>query len=397
MSQHAEQLVIHLLNRSEAVPIVQIEDNLHDIITAAEYHQVTPLTLRSLKSNYELSLHSKKVVMAKLKTQQMHAMMFKQILPKFLGILEKENIPVILLKGAALGLTEYEEFWHRHMGDIDFVVPFEQRLDALKALVDAGYTYVPYEIMNKPLSPQDTHLFFHHYQLFDTQYANRPIELHFSTRLDENGYLAYPFTEWLWHYSEVVESEIGLVRVLVPTAHIIHLCLHEVVQHENVGVSISFRTLYDIWLLITNHQIIPDVLFTFPYPEDWDHYIVEVLLQVNKHLPLRQGYLKHFETYDYQQQPQSNQIKQALDTKADNRNRERNYRRLEYEFKHATISGKIGMAKRMLFPSIEEIRNRYKVSDNTFIALWYVRHSIGYINQAISILFRKLTGNFRAE
>ncbi|MGE5456898.1 MAG: nucleotidyltransferase family protein [Methanococcaceae archaeon] len=59
------------------------------------------------------------------------------------GMLEKENIPLILLKGMALELTVYGNKGLRQMSDVDILVPPEKCISARRILMDGGFESLP--------------------------------------------------------------------------------------------------------------------------------------------------------------------------------------------------------------------------------------------------------------
>lgn len=58
---------------------------------------------------------------------------------KALTVLEQSRIPTLLLKGAAMLIRYYEDPGLRSMSDFDVLVPFQERLKALRALQQAGW------------------------------------------------------------------------------------------------------------------------------------------------------------------------------------------------------------------------------------------------------------------
>ena len=80
--------------------------------------------------------------------QQARAMVRREVLRWISGVLQAELEPAVLVKGAALAMTHYEQPWHRPMSDIDLLVVPEQQERVVAALQSAGAILTP--ILNRP-------------------------------------------------------------------------------------------------------------------------------------------------------------------------------------------------------------------------------------------------------
>jgi hypothetical protein len=168
-------------------------------------------------------------------------------------VLSACQVPVIVLKGAALAKTVYPEISDRPMGDIDLLIHIEDRVVAVHALENAGYRFLPEP--RAPRSPFNTnftgeatycrlngiHLDLH-WELTPVEWLRRVLAL------DE---------EVMWR--SALPLEIGEIRTLQlsPVDTLLHLCLHLAAQ--NFAYPTGFR---DIVQVLSHYH---------PYP--WEKFL----------------------------------------------------------------------------------------------------------------------------
>ncbi len=160
-------------------------------------------------------------------------------------------IPALWLKGVALAETVYPQPALRPMGDLDVLVPFERREEALAALKAAGYadeTLNPLAAqVTAFLPPDETH---HHYNLVGGPGGGVRVELHF--RVARAILPDLSALDWFW--SQAVEATdragapLGFLT-LRPEAHLLYLCAHALLQHGEAQTDLLH--VYDLHLLAT--------------------------------------------------------------------------------------------------------------------------------------------------
>jgi hypothetical protein len=166
--------------------------------------------------------------------------------------LREANIPAIWLKGIALAQKLYPQPALRPMGDLDVLVPFERREEALHILQSLGYAF--YYDSDRHLTKSDKHFAdesMHHYHLHSGSGTPVILELHFQlfppSVAPNLGYLP-----WLWEQTELLDAMRGLL-ILKPEAQLLHLCVHALLQHgETVIPLIAF---FDIHQLLSQTTI----------------------------------------------------------------------------------------------------------------------------------------------
>ena len=166
-------------------------------------------------------------------------------LDQTLAALTGVGIPVLLLKGAALGKTVYGSLPRRPMLDLDLLIPADQLARAREVALGAGWEAGPLE--------GERDFYQDHYHLppfFDKGGADFSLELH-------NGlfFRGHPFA---FDVGEVWERSVpleGAPRVRVPgtTDMVLHLALHFAWSHTMR--SATWRTFRDLGTLADSGAI----------------------------------------------------------------------------------------------------------------------------------------------
>jgi len=165
------------------------------------------------------------------------------------------GIPALWLKGAALAETVYPQPVLRPMGDLDVLVPFERRAEALVALKAAGYADEPRDPLAAQvaafLPPDETH---HHYNLVGGPGGGVRVELHF--RVAQTILPDLAALEWFWSQAAEATDRQGNplgFQTLRPEAHLLYLCAHALLQHGEAHLGLLH--LYDLHLLATVYDL----------------------------------------------------------------------------------------------------------------------------------------------
>lgn len=156
------------------------------------------------------------------------------------------DVSVILLKGAALAGSVYENQAVRSVGDFDLLVRREDVSTTLEALAALGYEpsrvethagdVIAYESQIALTKPGESGCLIEvHWSLFDSPYYQYKMPM-----------------DWFWQSAEPVE--IGQVATLMlgPEAQMLHLCGHLLLHHGSGGDH-SPRWLYDVAAVIASY------------------------------------------------------------------------------------------------------------------------------------------------
>lgn len=130
--------------------------------------------------------------------------------------LEAAGVQTLLLKGAPLALTYYRSYATRPMFDLDLVVPFPQRDEALRVLRDMGWNAG---------SMVRTHELPDQHGLDHRNASGRELDLHWRWLREAPADAA---DDWFWSGAERLEFCGVSTRQPSPTAMLVHLVAHGV-------------------------------------------------------------------------------------------------------------------------------------------------------------------------
>jgi hypothetical protein len=158
-----------------------------------------------------------------------------------LAVLTRAGIPVILLKGAALVKTVYPDPAERTMNDLDILVHRVHIRPAIRILHRAGYqrlidNYIRYHVL-----------------LLGGKTGNISVELHWSLVFNAERYPA--LIDWFWSQSHPLDMGNPFVLTLSPTAQLLYLAAHLVLQHGGLE---RLSWYYDLNLLINRFYTLID-------------------------------------------------------------------------------------------------------------------------------------------
>jgi len=180
-----------------------------------------------------------------------HNTLLFQELERILTAFEQAAIPVILLKGAALAHTAYENIGLRPMGDLDLLVE-ENRLGAAEKLVQ-GLGYVP-EASAPEFRPGIRKLIVYESNFRGGEQVDCIVELHWNL-IGGEGSRYQPDIAWFWKNSVYQELATGVTtQVLNPTANLLYCAAHQFYKHMALKQTSDKQSrvswLYDIRILL---------------------------------------------------------------------------------------------------------------------------------------------------
>jgi len=183
-----------------------------------------------------------KLMAAYYNTTAQNQVMFQE-LERILEALNDADIPVIVLKGAALAATIYPEIGLRPMGDLDLLIPRDEIKSAERTLRDLGYSNAHPE-----LTPWISRIISHHTQLIGGPNRKVTVEMHWSLIAGDDDWRSPP-NEWFWAHRKQWENR-NSTFVLSPTSNLLFLAAHLVLQHGEGDAYLIWY--YDLHLLITH-------------------------------------------------------------------------------------------------------------------------------------------------
>lgn len=147
------------------------------------------------------------------------------LLRRVLERLAAQHIPVVLLKGGALGLTVYHDPALRPMGDVDLWIQRGHLPEAWQAVEQTGYRTQALWGDAAALPERLTQMDFY------TQTPRMCLELHWDlvSRPQLMGRL--PLVDW-WQRVRTIPWQGLDLFILDPAAMLLHVCLHQMYQHH---------------------------------------------------------------------------------------------------------------------------------------------------------------------
>lgn len=163
-------------------------------------------------------------------------------------VFRQAGIPVVWLKGIALARMVYPQPALRPMGDIDALIPYERRDEALELVRSLGfefYEYPKFITSGVREAEQD-----HHFRLRGSRYDGIFLELHY--RIINDGRVVFPLEKEAWFLTQI-DHTLEMLPALKPEAFLLHLCAHAVLHHGEDEALLS--QFFDIHQLVTGKSV----------------------------------------------------------------------------------------------------------------------------------------------
>ena len=246
------------------------------LVHAAQVHGVAPLLYHALReAGWPEQMPSRlrnDLQAAYHKTTAQNMLLYQElsrILTAVQGSLAPGQIPVVVLKGAALAATIYPSIGLRPMGDLDLLVPKHLLDDAVEAVKGLGYS----PEARPEIRPGLARLTGYEVNLDGGRHLPLHVELHWNLIGGQESHYQ-PDIDWFWKQIEPWKMESGKWRTessfhfppstfqLTPSAHLLdlgaNLALKNGEAHEYL------RWFYDIHRLVPRegHRI------------DWDELVL---------------------------------------------------------------------------------------------------------------------------
>ena len=221
------------------------------LVRRAVDERVAPLLFWKLAGDRRLPQAERNLLRSELYRAEASNLILYRELGRLLELCAGSGLnPPVLLKGAALASSLYEEIGHRPMGDIDVLVPREELERWLEIASRASFRRPSPE-----MSPGLDGAIHYHVALVGGTDSEAMIEIHYGLIAGESDWRA-PDPRWFldrtdeWRPPPSISSGSSFKgRQLDPTAHLLYLSAHAMLQHG--GASARMIWFYDIHLLIS--------------------------------------------------------------------------------------------------------------------------------------------------
>jgi hypothetical protein len=294
------------------------------------------------------------------------------------SVLDAAGIPSLWLKGFALAHTVYPRPDLRPMIDLDVLVPWDRRHEALAAVNAAGYHNDALE----PFPGYDDLL--HHYELYGSVEDLVKLELHFRLVGLGDALLDPVELEWFWGQTRPVVWQDLRFLALAPEAHLLHLCAHAILHHGETDFQL--RRYLDLHLLVT-HTPAPDWALVVERAVElrWTYAVERALGYAQEYFAtaLPQGLLEELR----QRRPRGERI--ALATRRQPTN---HWEDLVKNLQMLTGPARWRFLLGTFFPSAAYLRAHYQVDAGWKMPLFYVRRWGFFAKEAVRTAWGRLRG-----
>ena len=198
-------------------------------------------------------------------------------LERILVLLNEADVPVVVLKGAALAESLYPDIGLRPMNDLDLLIHRNDLIKASDSIKSLGYLVESTERF------PGVGLFYDHEKSFrNLSNDNLVIELHWGLIAGDADWRS-PAVDWFFGQTEKVNAKnipLSFAILNTPT-HLIYLSAHQMLQHGEEQARLCW--LYDLHLLICQdgNEIDWRKLFTDANQFHWGPVIGSALREVH--------------------------------------------------------------------------------------------------------------------
>jgi hypothetical protein len=239
-----EKALLYLATRIEAdssdrkrlTVVIQESLRWHLVLDLAKRHGVENL-VRSRLASRECATFVPEWVKARLddihrKSVEAQLRLGEQ-LATLIQALEAEGCEPLLLKGAALAATSYDDAVHRPMTDIDVLVRPRHIVRALVVLSRLGYERLPMYYSDVFNSSHG-----YHYPFVDPHRNRLPVELHWdlASRVERRNRLSVTMLyQWAIEFTVRAGDLVCQARGLCPEARLVYLSTHAATEGHAFG------------------------------------------------------------------------------------------------------------------------------------------------------------------
>ncbi len=374
-------------------PDVVPEADWPPLIARALQHGLGPMLWWRLKTRaFDVAAHP---AFAPLVEAAHHTAMGAALLDRAMrpieAALRAADIPTLWLKGAALAHTVYPAPDLRPMGDLDVLVPFAQREQALSVVRGLGYDFYTADdhVFGGGRDPLVARLLYH-YHLRGGPGNRVLLEVHYRLLSNDDGLLTLPQHDWFWSQRRTLTLADGFqFDTLTPEAHLLYLCAHALLQHG--GDSAYLLRFFDLHLLIERGVARDDL--------DWDGIVDRAVALgwttvVARALYLAGGYFgtiypdRVMALLRERRPAHEDPTRVARLSGAGGR-----WQQIGERLRYLPWRDRLAFVVRAALPPPAYMRQRYRIPSDRPVWPWYVRRWAAQARSAAAMLRQRLSGH----
>lgn len=227
-----------------------VADDWEPVLARMESERITPLLHRTVTGLGIFPATLEQAGLQSYRSTSLRNLLLLHALTECLQQLAAAQVPVIILKGAALAEVIYGNIGLRPMGDIDLLVHPRDVATVRSTLEGLGYTLDRVETHPGALTEHENELSFSR-----PGHVNVNLDIHWSL-FDSPYYQSRIAMDWFWQTAQSARIAATPALMLGPEAQVIHLCGHLGLHHRAEGL---------LWW----HDI-AEVLFFYGDQLDWN-------------------------------------------------------------------------------------------------------------------------------
>ncbi len=317
-----------------------------------------------------------------------NTLLYKE-LARILEAFGEAGIPVIVLKGAALAATLYEDIGLRPMGDLDLLVEADDLQRAKSILHNFDYVVIKAEHLG--MAPWLDEALNHHVHMRGGPQARVAVELHWGL-LAGNADWRAPSLDWFWKQAQPLEFKQAAITIekhenlfqLDLAAHLLYVAAHLMLQHG--GNRARLLWFYDLHLLATKyHQYVDwNAILKQAVLLRWVAALYTALVECQERYDTRfpDGYLAELKTLG---DVRDWQLVAFMKSPSDNRMVE-TFRHLP-KMRRAV---RLRLILTLIFPSPAYMRYRYKPSPEWLWPLYYLYRWVDVLSDGSKMVWEQL-------
>lgn len=197
----------------------------HNLLRIAAKEGVSPLLFHALSGQEIAPSHVAFVLRDSYNYTARRNLLLMHECSSILSGLMEAGVDVVVLKGAALAETIYENIALRPMIDLDFLVRQDQVSKAAQTLTSSGYSKDGRTNLASSLEYE------HQVQFSKPGIEEIDVDLHWGL-LGWYYYIKAVPIDWLWRTARPANLAGSTALILGPEAQLLHLCAHTTIDHS---------------------------------------------------------------------------------------------------------------------------------------------------------------------
>ncbi len=349
--------------------------DLCGMVASACQHGVAPMLYRQLqRAGIDLAAPEWQELRAARELALRRYLRFKGAFQKIHAALDAAGIENVWLKGFALAHSVYPNPALRPMRDLDVLVPYERRQDALAQILPLGY------VLESSALTDAVAQMYHHYQLR----GPAALELHYRLFFTHSQTLSPERFAWFWTQTTWQQIDARKFVCFKPEALLLHLSAHAILQHGEF--EFILQRYLDVHLLIQKYpQLDWSAVYARALEFRWTYAVARTLEFTRDYFgtALPDGLIAELDAH----RPADENTTRARWIQPDSTRFEATRTLMQAMTRREALSWVWGS----LFPTPEYMRWRYPIRANWQLPFWYVWRYGSFFADALKTALKSIS------